>query len=259
MKKRVLLFTVIAFAIFCIPLSVSATDDYDYDDYGCYHSYEFYNIQSINSLEHGYYDRCYYCGEIKLTSTGPHEYMDSECVRLATLKGKGIERNYCVCGYAWDEYFPWQYDGYGCASYDIVGISPVYKKSKSVTIRLKNSIKGSVLKVKIGKKTYKANTKGKKTIKLKIKKTAYGSIITPRLYYKGRLIGKDVSDDWDCVLYAKDIKKGMKKKQVKYTYYWGSPDDTASASGGWSYWYYDDGSYIAFKKGKVKHWYNAAN
>ena len=51
------------------------------------------------------------------------------------------------------------------------------------------------------------------------------------------------------------IRKGMTKKQVKYT--WGPPDRKASSSGGWSYWYWDDGSYVDFKHGKVKYWYDA--
>ena len=55
--------------------------------------------------------------------------------------------------------------------------------------------------------------------------------------------------------YAKKIAKGYTKKQVKWTDYWGSPDDTGSSSGGWSYWYYDDGSYVVFKHGRVRDWY----
>lgn len=55
----------------------------------------------------------------------------------------------------------------------------------------------------------------------------------------------------------KNVRVGMTKAQVRRSY-WGSPDDTASSSGGWSYWYYDDGSYIAFRYGRVKYWYDAA-
>lgn len=62
------------------------------------------------------------------------------------------------------------------------------------------------------------------------------------------------------ILYAKNMKIGMTKKQLKCTYrflnHWGNPSSTAASSGGWSYWYYDDGSYIIFRYGKVKGWYD---
>lgn len=51
------------------------------------------------------------------------------------------------------------------------------------------------------------------------------------------------------------IAEDFTKNQVKWTDNWGSPDSSASESGGWSYWYYDDGSYIGFKNGRVRYWY----
>lgn len=235
---------VIVSAIFvfisAVPLTASA-DDYDYYDYSDYS-----------------YDSCY------------HNY-DSYCVRPATYGGTGVERHVCMnCGDTYDTTFPWTLntpDSEYHVSYNVIYHSIVYPKSKSITVKLHNGIKGSVVKVKIGKKTYKKKVGNSKKLKIKLKKRPkYGQKVSIKVYYRGQVIGEnyyyydgayELEDD-EIVYYAKKIRRGMTKKQVKCTLYWGGPDDTASASGGWSYWYYDDGSYIGFKRGRVRYWYDAA-
>ena len=93
----------------------------------------------------------------------------------------------------------------------------------------------------------------------------YGKAIKIKVYYKGKLVGADYcdedSDTYDYVFYAKDIKRGMTKKQVKNLYWWGSPDESSSYSDGkhtWTYWTYEDESWIEFKDGKARAWYDAA-
>ena len=98
-------------------------------------------------------------------------------------------------------------------------------------------------------KYWSSNTRIAKVSKNgRVKAVGYG---TCYIYAKG---GK-WKDKTKVVSSYRNIRKGMTKAQVKRTY-WGSPDDTASGSGGWSYWYYDDGSYIGFKNGRVSYWYD---
>lgn len=225
------------------------------------HFYESaYECEAIDNTYHGTVYECEECGARTVKDRERHyaEYPDYT-VKAATLTSKGKLHYTCDdCGSAYSKEVSWKRNSDYSASYDIVGISAVYQKSRTVTIKLERPVKGATLKVRIGRKTYnKKITNNKKKVKIKIRKTPYGSKIVPKLYYKGTLVGTDFSDDWDRVLYAKKIRKGMTKKQVKYTYEWGSPQRTASSSGGWTYWYYDDGSWIDFKNGKVKFWYNA--
>ena len=228
---------VIAVFVFisAVPLSASAYDPYDS------------------------YDSCY------------SHYYESYCVQPATYWSNGIERNVCYyCGDTYDTYFPWTLnspDSDYHVSYNVINHSIVYPKSKSITVKLDNIIRGSVVKVKIGKKTYKKKVTSSRKVKIKIKKRPkIGQKVTIRVYYKGHVIGESYYDDDgsyefeddEIVYYAKNIRRGMTKKQVKCLYYWGPPSDTASSSGGWSYWYYDDDSYIGFKNGRVRYWYDAA-
>lgn len=133
-----------------------------------------------------------------------------------------------------------------------------YAKSRYVKGYIRGAFKGEKIKVKIGSKTYTAKVKrtaGKYKFKIRIGKHTPGQTVKIQLCSKTGDVMYTYTGD---LYYAKDIGKGYTKKQVKWTYYWGSPDDTASSSDGWSYWYYDDGSYIGFKNGKVKYWYDAA-
>lgn len=198
--------------------------------------------------------------------TCDHDW-DKKCIRQATIKSKGVLRKKCShCGTVKESKYSWKLkspDNDYHKSYNIDYATTVYKSSKSVTVKMDNVVKGSVLKVQIGKKTYKKKLGSKKTVKIQIKNPKAGSKVFCSVYYKSKLIGDyyKLSDDLeyyrgsDKVYYAKNIKTGMTKKQVRQTFYWGGPDDTASSSGGWSYWYYDDGSYIGFKNGRVRYWY----
>ena len=140
-----------------------------------------------------------------------------------------------------------------------VHVSDIYAKNGYVKGYIKGAFKGEIIKVKIGNKTYKKTikkTSKKYSYKIKVKKLSLGKKVTVLLCSKfGEVIYTCYNN---YVYFTKGIGKGYTKNQVKWTSNWGSPDDTASASGGWSYWYYDDGSYIGFKNGKVKYWYNAA-
>lgn len=136
-----------------------------------------------------------------------------------------------------------------------VHVNNIYARNGYVKGYLKGAIKGEKIVVKAGKKTYTATVKktsNKYNFKINISRHTPG--ITVKTYLCTAT--KDILfTSSDTLYYASKIKKGFTKKQVKYTRYWGSPDDTASSSGGWSYWYYDDGSSVTFKNGKVVNWY----
>ena len=163
---------------------------------------------------------------------------------------------YCyTCGSYFEKPFSWKYNDVNSEYYDYYDWSNVYKKSKFMTFKYywDPVPKGAIVKVKIGKKTYKATLKSHKKIKFKFKKKPkYGQKITISLYYKGKLISRSK----DYVYYAKKVKTGMTKKQVKYLSSWGTPYKKSSSSRGWSYWFYSGGSYIAFKNGRVQYWYS---
>ena len=223
----------------------------DYSDYS-----------KINGTYHGKVYACE-CGAKKVRDLKKHSWgklNPEDVTEMATLTSLGrIEFLCSECSAKRNKYVRWKYGTYYSEDYDVIDHSNVYRKSKAITIKLQKPVKGAVAKVKIGKRTYKKKIRNnKRKVKIKIKKPKYGKKITIKLYYKGKLIGIDQCEDGeDWVLYGKKIKKGMTKKQVKYLYYWGLPNRKGSSSGGWSYWYYDDGSYIIFKNGKVRDWYNA--
>ena len=121
-----------------------------------------------------------------------------------------------------------------------------------------NVIKGEQIVVKVDGKKYT------KTIKKDASKINFSIYIGHHDYGKTINVGivqplyKDKYSFWryDIIWYSDRVKVGMTKKQVKCT--WGEPSDTSSASGGWTFWYWDDGSYVSFKNGKVHSWYDAA-
>ena len=226
-----------------------------HDDYEpCYYKYS-----KVDAKYHNLKKCCYDCGVVS-TKKEKHSKAKTKVVRKATVKRKGKIQDICKCGAVIKtRTVSWKYNTKYSVSYNVTWNTDVYRNSKSVTVTLKNPVKGSTVIVQIGNKKYKKKVGKGKKVKVKIKKPKkYGKRIYIDVKYKGKWIGTTDSYGYDTVYYAKSIKKGMTKKQFKHTrYYWGSPDDTASASGGWTYWYYDDGSYIGFKKGKVKYWYNA--
>ena len=132
----------------------------------------------------------------------------------------------------------------------------VYTKDRYVKGYIKGAFKGETILVKIGKKKYTAtikNTSKKYKFKIRIGKHSPGQKIKILLYSR---TGDCLYTQYNIrMYYARKIAKGFTKNQVKWTDNWGLPDSSASGSGGWSYWYYDDGSYIGFKNGKVRYWY----
>lgn len=239
--------------IICDPVETHA-GDYTYYD-------STYHIDSYGDLDkHGWLEEDY-----------DGETYD-EVIKQATLKSKGkLEQECWACDAKRTVKYKWSLDipesDYN-KSYNVIDHSVVYRSSTSITVRLHHVQRGSIVKVKIGKKKYSKKVGSKKKIKIKIKNPKVGSKVTIKVYYHGKLIGEtywwDSDEDeyiyetGEKVYYAKNIRQGMTKSQVKNTYYWGSASDTASSSGGWSYWYYDDGSYIDFKNGRVVYWYDAA-
>lgn len=222
-----------------------------------------YSYKEHNLKTHYVTKECIFCKHMIRLREEEHAWKKKYNVwSKATLTTKGLISYECKnCLGVKDIKVSWKYGTDYSMSFDIYAHSTVYRKSKSMWVILTNPLKGSVLRVKIGKKVYKKKLKPKQdvvTIKLNNIKKEYGKKIDIKLLYGNRVVGKDTSKDWNYVFYAKNIKKGMTKRQVENLYNWGLPDDTSKASGGWSYWYYDDDSYIGFKKGKVKYWYDSA-
>ena len=225
-------------------------------DIECVEPHSLYSTVEYKKVDDTYHATVYNCscGYKTLKEENPHIWSTPWCIQSATATVPGLMRYACtVCFATKDVSFPYTPGGDYCSDYLISDdISPVYGTSKSVTIKLNAPLKGGVIQLKFGKKTYKkkiTNNGTKIKIKLK-KKPKWGTKFSVKLTYNGKVLysGKQP------VLYAKKIRAGMTKKQAKYTYMWGSPQRTGGSSGGWTYWYYEDGSYIGFKNGKVKFW-----
>ena len=114
---------------------------------------------------------------------------------------------------------------------------------------------GDTVFLTIGGKTYRKTPKaGKHSVKFKIKKQkVWKKVIVELFDSNGIEIGKSYKSR---VYYAKSIKKGMTKKQVRYTYEYGKPDFTLTLKGGYPAWFYWDedasGTYcVVFKNGRV--------
>lgn len=254
--KKIIVVILFALILSGLPLTVYANE--------CNHNWYFSSeYKKKDNMSHLCVYKCYYCGATKDVEE-THNWDEGNCIRQATVFAPAIIRYEC-----WDckatkdimkkyspdsEYSIKYFDDYDEEEDEYYEcFSTVYRNSKSITIYLEAPLKGGLVQVKFGKKTYtKKITNNSKNIKIKIKKQKWGKKFTVKVTYKGIKL----YSDWSYVWYAKKLKKGFTKKQAKYT--WGKPDDTASASGGWSYWYYDDGSYIGFKSGRVRYWYDAA-
>lgn len=182
-----------------------------------------------------------------------HSYYWQE-INPASISRDGKEVYKCYdCGHIKEtKTYKWSAnDSQHSLKYDFIDEYWVCNNSKTIKVLLNSSAVGTTLKVTIGKKTYTRKiTSSARKYSIKIKTPKAFSKVKYRLYYKGKLIASLN----DVVVYPK-IRKGMTKKQVKNTKGWICPNDTASASGGWSYFYYKNGSYVAFKNGKVNYWY----
>lgn len=230
--------------------SVPATGIHDW--------WEFYETKYKKLNETYHYKanyECLECGKVNWKKA-KHSWKYSSTVKTATPKKKGKINQKCICGATRTVNIKWKRGAKGCANYDFRH-SDVYVKTKYITITTKKSLPGSVVKVKIGKKTYTKKIKSaSKNIKIRIKNQKLAQSIKVYVYYKGKVIGKDIDGYKDVVWYSNRIDLGMTKKQVRYT--WGVPKRKTSASGGWEFWHYDDGSYCRFKDGRLDYWYDTA-
>ena len=211
-----------------------------------------YTCKKIDDNLHGRLAVCDYCGYKHYEDISQHSWLNSNIVKPATVFEPGIIQYKCsFCSAEKVEPFQWKAGAYGSESYSISEWSDVYKKSKSMHVFLTKPVPGGILQVKIGKKVYRVPAdQASITIKFKKKPKNFQDIEINLLYGPMCLDTK-----YDFVIYAKRVKKGMTKRQVEYT--WGDPDDTSKSSGGWTFWYYNDGSYVGFKGKRVKIWYNA--
>ena len=224
MKRIIMVFLI---ALVFIPTAVFASDD-------CSHPSLYYiGADSINSTYHMKEYLCEYCSDAIYVKEKHNKKW-----------GKG--------DYGWE---------YGCSKCDYCEFDATlyytlaYKNKNYIKVFLEGRIcEGDLLTVKVGKRTYKKrvqSTKNGAKYKLKIKKPRKNSKI--KVYVTHR--GKKLYLGHEYVMTSFDPKIGMTKFQVKNYTGWGSPDSTKKSSGGYSYWYYDDDSYIVFKNGRVRYWY----
>ena len=130
----------------------------------------------------------------------------------------------------------------------------MYKNQKTVKVVIKKAKKGDKAILKVAGKTYTKKFKSNKATykhRFKVKKTQAGQKIV--LYLKDKR-GNIKAHDKTKVYYARNIRKGMTKQQVKLLPGWGSPDKT-SIYGKYTTWYYDGYSEaVYFYNGKVTGW-----
>lgn len=214
---------------------------YEYESH-CTHEGMSTECWEIDSYYHEKSEYCYYCNE------------------STSVKEKHTMEWHKVYGDDYDcdsEKVYWMYYCPECLYKEFDGrlyYTMAYKNSKKIKIYLAGKVcNGDVIKVKIGKKTYKKTLWKSEdpVVSIKIKKPRKNSKIYVYLYHRG----KKIYLDYEYVMTSENPRKGMTKKQVKYYTTWGSPDSTRSASGGYSYWFWDDGTYVVFKHGRVKKWY----
>ena len=185
-----------------------------------------------------------------------HSYWvsDKDYLSVPAL-GQGTVTYICSkCGASCQKTVSWQRGTLYSKDYDIFH-ADVYAGDKIIKVSAP-TIKGAVIKVTVGKKTYtrKATaTKTKATYTIKIKKAKAGQQIIAREYYKGKVIGQDLLESHNYVFYSDHLKKGMASKYVPYTWF-GQPARVVKKSGGITIWYDGYGSWVRFKHGKVVSW-----
>ncbi len=141
----------------------------------------------------------------------------------------------------------------------IESVNYIYKKTKSVKVKVTNALKGDVIKLKIGKKTYKKKiTKKalKTTVKIKIKQPGfYGKKYKLTLVRKGKTVAKKS----DYVYLSDTVYVGYTKKKVRWLTFWNAPrkKNYSAYSEQWCYDWNGDGlhdAYLYFRNGKVSNW-----
>ena len=154
-----------------------------------------------------------------------------------------------------------KYNGGSCSGgfklyRQILETTGVARDMKRIRVGIEYEKKGDVITVKIGKKTYKKKIKKNNTddnvhyFKLKVAKPKAKKIKITVRDKKGRIVGTATEK----VYYASKVRKGMTKNQCKKTIGWGSPDSVSTYKGG-TIWWYDDGSWLTFKGGRLVGWH----
>ena len=142
--------------------------------------------------------------------------------------------------------------------YDVF-VKYVYPKHKKVKGYVTNAHKGDIVKIKIGKKTYK------KTLKKDSKKLSYSiKIKNPKAGQKMRIMlfnrFKQKLVDWKWKVFTSNVvRTGMTKSQVKLLAYWSEPDHKNKSAYSEQWCYDDDGdgfsdAYLYFRNGRVSNW-----
>lgn len=133
-----------------------------------------------------------------------------------------------------------------------------YENKRYITGYVTNVLKGESIKIQFGKRSYTTKIrKNASHYKFKIRVGHHKTGAKYKVYLRNRFGSTIIWDSDNEVYYRKSIKVGMTKYQFRHVYnYWGSPDNISSWSGGWSKWSWDDGSYVYFKNGKIKYWYD---
>lgn len=226
------------------------------------HDWDYLNSGEYEYINNTYHQELLICNDCGYPKFNKYkhtksDYDDYKVIKYATLYSKAKLSYICDdCFKKVIKYVPWKKNSEYSRSYDITH-NTIWNKDKKVIIYLENPSKGAVVKLKVGRHKYSYKIKNnKKKIKFKIKKATYGQKISMNLYYKGKKIGSDYCNDDNRVWYSDKVRVGMTKNQVKYT--WGSPGRKSTSSNGYTYWFWGDGSYVGFRKGHVKFWYNAA-
>ena len=141
-----------------------------------------------------------------------------------------------------------------------LSVQKITKKSRKIKVTARYVHKGDVIKVKIGKKTYKYKLKSNKkkvTHKFKIKRSKAGKKITVTVVnkYKQKLTSRS-----SIVYYAMKVRKNMTKKQCKLVPGWAHPCRVYGWQN-WETWWYDkngdgyvDDTFLQFHNGKLDSW-----
>ena len=222
---------------------------------------ELVEYKKLNANDHlRYNQQCKYCSNYCFPDVENHDWK-AKTLKKATLSKKAKLQYYCTeCGAKKSNIFykKWKKGTKYSLKYGIKSHSDVYSNTTKLRVKLLRPSKGTVVKVKIGKKVYKKKVKrNSRKVVIKIKPPIkFGFKMSIKLLYKGKVVGGDYCYDGDVIWYSTKVKTGMTKRQVRYT--WGKPRRKTSSSGGWSYWYYGDGSFVYFQYGRVRSWYNAA-
>ena len=133
--------------------------------------------------------------------------------------------------------------------------SRVYASTRKVKVESWCLKKGDIIKLKVGRKTYKkkiTKAAGWKTLTFKISKPGfYGKTIKATVVRKGKIFDSDKA----YVYLGTKIRKGYTKKQVRWLTSWGKPDRITKTSKT-ERWYYDrsNDKYVFFRNGRVIDW-----